>query len=38
MDALSRASALITHGGSNSVMEALLAGVPLVVIPCTSDS
>ncbi|CAE7418386.1 yojK [Symbiodinium natans] len=36
MDALSRASAFITHGGGNSVMEGLLAGVPMVLIPCSS--
>ena len=34
---LARASLAITHGGLNSVMEALAAGVPLLAIPITGD-
>lgn len=34
---LKRASLAITHGGLNSVMEALAAGVPLLAIPITGD-
>ncbi len=30
---LARASALVTHGGANSVMEAIAAGVPLLIVP-----
>lgn len=30
---LARSSALVTHGGLNTVLDALTAGVPLVVIP-----
>jgi UDP:flavonoid glycosyltransferase YjiC (YdhE family) len=37
LDALSRASVAITHGGANSVMEALAAGVPLLVAPLCND-
>ncbi len=37
LDLLGRASALITHGGANSVMEALALGVPLVVAPICND-
>jgi MGT family glycosyltransferase len=33
LDVLSRASVFITHGGMNSTMEGILAGVPLVVVP-----
>jgi MGT family glycosyltransferase len=36
-DALSRASAHITHGGCNSVHESLLAGVPMAVVPQAFD-
>jgi MGT family glycosyltransferase len=32
-----RCAALVTHGGFNSTMEALGAGVPLVVIPMAGD-
>jgi zeaxanthin glucosyltransferase len=34
---LARASAMITHGGANSVMEAMAAGVPLLVTPICND-
>jgi len=34
---LKRASLAITHGGLNSVMEALAAGVPPLAIPITGD-
>jgi zeaxanthin glucosyltransferase len=34
---LRRASAFVTHGGANSVMEAIAAGVPLLVTPICND-
>lgn len=34
---LKRSSLVITHGGLNTVLEALSAGVPLVAIPITND-
>jgi zeaxanthin glucosyltransferase len=34
---LPRAAAMITHGGANSVMEALSLGVPLLVTPICND-
>lgn len=34
---LPRAAAMITHGGANSVMEALSSGVPLLVTPICND-
>ena len=34
---LKHATLMITHGGLNSVMEALAEGVPLVVLPACSD-
>jgi MGT family glycosyltransferase len=37
MALLERSCLFITHGGLNSVQEALLEGVPLVVVPITND-
>jgi UDP:flavonoid glycosyltransferase YjiC (YdhE family) len=34
---LQRASALITHAGLNTALEALVQGVPMVAIPITND-
>nr|WP_243751962.1 nucleotide disphospho-sugar-binding domain-containing protein [Leucobacter weissii] len=34
---LERAAAAVTHGGNNSVTEALACGVPLVVLPFSTD-
>lgn len=34
---LQRAAVLVTHGGNNSVTEALTAGVPMVVLPFSTD-
>jgi zeaxanthin glucosyltransferase len=34
---LERSAACVTHGGANTVMEALHHGVPLLVIPLSSD-
>lgn len=34
---LPRVSAMITHGGANSVMEALASGVPLLITPICND-
>ncbi|MDC0716606.1 glycosyltransferase [Nannocystis bainbridge] len=34
---LSRARALVSHGGANSVMEALAHGVPLLIAPICND-
>ncbi|MET0255743.1 MAG: glycosyltransferase [Luteibacter sp.] len=34
---LERASLFITHGGANSVMEALTSGVPMIVSPLCND-
>ena len=34
---LERAAVLVTHGGNNSVTEALAAGVPMVVLPFSTD-
>jgi MGT family glycosyltransferase len=36
-DVLPRCSAVITHGGHGTVMKALIAGVPLVVVPLGRD-
>ncbi|ACY18163.1 glycosyltransferase [Haliangium ochraceum] len=37
LEVLAHARALVTHGGANSVMEALAAGVPLLVAPLCND-
>lgn len=34
---LDRAAVFVTHGGANSVMEGTWAGVPLLVVPLSSD-
>jgi MGT family glycosyltransferase len=34
---LARAAVLVTHGGANSVMEALTAGVPMLIAPVCND-
>ena len=34
---LRRADVFVTHGGFNSVKEAVLAGVPMVVVPISAD-
>ncbi len=34
---LPRAAVMVTHGGANSVMEALASGVPLLVTPICND-
>ena len=34
---LGRAAATVTHGGNNSVTESMTAGVPLVVLPFSTD-
>jgi len=36
-DVLPRCSAVITHGGHGTVMKALIAGVPLIVVPLGRD-
>ena len=36
-DVLPRCSAVITHGGHGTVMKALIAGVPLIVVPMGRD-
>jgi MGT family glycosyltransferase len=37
LDVLARAALMVTHGGMNSVNEALHAGVPLLVVPQGAD-
>ena len=37
LELLSRASVMITHGGANSVMEAIACGVPLLIAPLCND-
>lgn len=34
---LERASAFLTHGGANSVMEAVWTGTPLLIVPLSGD-
>jgi zeaxanthin glucosyltransferase len=34
---LERVDAFVTHGGANSVMEAMYAGTPLLVVPLSGD-
>jgi UDP:flavonoid glycosyltransferase YjiC (YdhE family) len=34
---LERSALLVTHGGNNSVTEALTAGVPMVLLPFSTD-
>ncbi|MEO6504033.1 MAG: nucleotide disphospho-sugar-binding domain-containing protein [Jatrophihabitantaceae bacterium] len=38
LSVLARASVFVTHGGMNSVQEAAFLGVPLVVVPRTSEN
>lgn len=37
MEVLKRADLFITHGGMNSVSEALFLGVPMIVVPMAAD-
>lgn len=37
LEVLQRCGAMVTHGGANSVHEALRAGVPLAVVPIFGD-
>ncbi len=37
LDLLKRAAAIITHAGSNTVLEALMYGKPMIAIPCAFD-
>jgi UDP:flavonoid glycosyltransferase YjiC (YdhE family) len=37
-DVLPHCSAVITHGGHGTVMKALIAGVPLVLVPWAATS
>jgi zeaxanthin glucosyltransferase len=37
MQVLARASAVLTHGGLNTTLEALMHGLPLAAIPVTDD-
>jgi zeaxanthin glucosyltransferase len=34
---LERVDAFVTHGGANSVMEAMVAGTPLLIVPLSGD-
>jgi zeaxanthin glucosyltransferase len=37
LEILRRADAFVTHGGANSVMEAIVAGVPMLISPMCND-
>ena len=37
LELLGRAQAFVSHGGANSVMEAMWSGVPLLLIPVCND-
>lgn len=37
LQVLEKASVMITHGGLNSIKEAIIFGVPMVVFPCIVD-
>jgi MGT family glycosyltransferase len=37
LQVLDRAALFVTHGGMNSVNEAMLAGVPMLVVPLGAD-
>lgn len=38
LELLGRARAMVTHAGLNSVLECLMAGVPMVAVPITNDA
>jgi MGT family glycosyltransferase len=37
LELLERVDAFVTHGGANSVMEAMYTGTPLLIVPLSSD-
>ncbi|MBS7529630.1 glycosyltransferase family 1 protein [Hazenella sp. IB182353] len=37
LEVLNKADVFITHGGANSIMEGLSYGVPMIVVPLSSD-